>query len=290
MMESLFQNRLIVSGLLVAFSYLLKYAVARYIRSKSAQQGSDKRYLINNVKNLINLILILAILAIWSPEIQKFALSVAAFVVAIVIATKELIQNFIGFIYLSSTQPYRVGDWVQVGDTVGEVSETDWMKVTMLEIDITNYSYTGRTVFIPNNQMLAQVIKNLNYMRRYVNHQFVISQDPKAVNPYLLKQPLLEKATLYCDEFKDVAQRYNNLIEKRLDVKISGPEPSLKIATSDLGKFRFSFSVFCPTSQAKSIEQKIVEDFFSLWHKLKEDPLNQQVGSNESDKTEPTTN
>jgi len=262
-MMELFENRLFLSVIFILIAWGAKLLLAKQLRKQAEKSGTDKRYLINNIKNLINLFLIVAVFALWTPEIQSFAISIAAFIVAIVLATKEIIQCFIGFIYLSSTTPYRVGDWIQIGDVTGEVSETDWAKVTLLEVDMSSYSYTGRSVFIPNNQLMTQAIRNLNYMRRYVNHSFTLTTDVKSFNPFDVKSYLLEQARAYCDEFKDVAERYNALIEKRLEIKISGPKPSIKVSTTELGKTRVSFSFFCPTDKAKDIEQKLVHNFFT---------------------------
>lgn len=262
-MTEILSNRFFITIALIICAFFIKLFVSRRLRSYTAKTGKDKRYLINSSKNLINLLLATSVFILWIPEIQRFALSIAAFIVAIVLATKEIIQCFIGFIYLSSTVPYRVGDWIQVGEITGEVSETDWAKVTLLEVDLCSYSYTGRSVFIPNNQLMTQVIKNLNYMRRYVNHNFTVTTDIKTFNPFAIKTSLLAKAHSYCESFQDVAERYNALIEKRLDIRISGPAPSLKITTTDLGKTKISFSIFCPTEQAKEIEQKLTEDLFS---------------------------
>lgn len=261
-MSELLSNRIFITVLLVGLASLLKIVTAKVLKKRALKTDSDNRYLVNNLKNLINLVLIVAVFALWTPEIQSFAISIAAFVVAIVLATKEIIQCFIGFIYLSSTNPYRVGDWIQVGDVVGEVSETDWAKVTLLEVDVAGYGYTGRSVFIPNNQLMTQSIRNMNYMRRYVNHSFSLVTDAPCFDPKDCKKVLLNNARIYCDEFKDVAQRYNALIEKRLDIKISGPEPSIKLSTTELGKFKMTFSFFCPTHTAKELEQKLTSDFF----------------------------
>ncbi|NTS78012.1 mechanosensitive ion channel [Catenovulum sp. SM1970] len=265
-MDNSVQIRLYICLFLVIFIWLLKFGATKFIRSRSAKRGVDKRYLVNNIKNLLNLILLICLFTIWHNELQKFALSIAAFMVAIIIATKEFIQCFIGFLYISSTNPFRIGDWIQVDDFVGEVSETDWAKATLLEVDLESYTFTGRTIFIPNNQLMSHPIKNLNYLRRYANHSFTVTCDDAKVDPFSVKAELMALAKEYCHDFNDVAERYSAMIEKRLDVQIPGPEPSLEIGTTELGRIRFTFCLFCPTEQAIKIEQKLKQDFFKLWY------------------------
>ena len=55
------------------------------------------------------------------------------------------------------------------------------------------------------------------------------------------------------------------MIENRLEITISGPEPTVTMSTSDIGKFKLNFSLFCPTTDAMEIEQKLTRDFLELW-------------------------
>ncbi|SEL27356.1 Mechanosensitive ion channel [Colwellia chukchiensis] len=220
------------------------------------------------VNNIFTLLVIVLIFNIWSDEIQEFAFSIAAFIVAIVLATREFIQCFIGFIYIISSRPFRIGDWIQVGQHYGEVHSNDWAKLTLLEVNKLDYHYTGKTLYVPNSQLITSVIKNLNFLKRYAMHHFTIVRDD-SVNPFLFLETLHDKANLYCAEFKEVAIRYNQLIENRLDITIAGPEPHIQISTSDIGDTQVAFSIFCPTEKALEIEQKLTADFMQLWFENK---------------------
>jgi small-conductance mechanosensitive channel len=231
------------------------------IKRKSKQ---SRRLKINLVNNIFTLLVIVLIINIWSNEIQQFAFSIAAFIVAIVLATREFIQCFIGFIYILSSRPFRIGDWIQVGKYYGEVHSSDWAKLTLLEVNKYDYQYTGKTLYVPNSQLITSVIKNLNFLKRYAMHHFTIVRDD-SVNPFTFIDTLHEKANLYCEGFKEVAIRYNHLIENRLDISISGPEPHIQVATSELGDTQVIFSIFCPTEKALEIEQKLTADFMQLW-------------------------
>jgi small-conductance mechanosensitive channel len=205
---------------------------------------------------------------IWSEEIQKFAFSIAAFIVAIVLATREFIQCFIGFAYILSSRPFRIGDWVQVRNYYGEVHSTDWAKLTLLEINVDDYQYTGKTLYLPNSQLITSVIKNLNFLKRYAMHHFTIVRND-SVNPFEFIDELYDRASLYCGDFKEVAIRYNQLIKNRLEVHITGPEPHIQVATSEVGDTQIFFTIFCPTEIALEIEQKLTADFMTLWFKQK---------------------
>lgn len=264
MIDLIYQNRLLSTIILTTGVITFKYLLISMLRRRAKRTGRDKRYLISNLKNLINFLLVLLILSFWINEIQRFALSIAAFAVAIVLATREYIQCVIGFFYLVSTRPFRIGDWVQVGEYAGEVSATDWIKMTILEVDLKRYQYTGKTLYIPNNTLISSPIKNLNFLRRYVTHHFTITRD-EDINPYVFIDTLRKKALEKCADFHDVAARYNQIIERRLDVKIQGPEPTLEVGTNDVGHTQIRCTIFCPTDRALDIEQEITAEFMHLW-------------------------
>merc|ERR1712137_1452092 len=96
-----------------------KRIIIRLLRRQSKKSGDDRRHSINIIDQLGNAILLVLLLMLWSTEVQSLALSIAAFMVAIVFATRELIQCFIGFVYYMTTRPFRVGNWVQLGTQVG---------------------------------------------------------------------------------------------------------------------------------------------------------------------------
>ncbi|MGO3344473.1 MAG: mechanosensitive ion channel family protein [Marinomonas sp.] len=251
----------------ILFSYVIRRITKRAIRLHRTLEHDKKRQRINSLDNIFNLFLVVGFILIWSSELQNIAISIAAFMVALVIATKEFIACIVGAFYRASTRPYQVGDWIRVANYEGEVTDSDWLSTTLFEVDLKggSYTYTGRTTVVPNSVLLTQTVQNLNYMRRYVTHNFSISRLTDDVNLFEIKDEILDKIREYSEHFHEVAIRYNSLIEKRLDIKISGPEPRVRITTSHEGYNIFTVSLFCPTEEAMVIEQKVTEDFMRIW-------------------------
>ncbi|RKF20194.1 mechanosensitive ion channel family protein [Alginatibacterium sediminis] len=259
----LLDNKFLLTIALIFVTFSVRYIALKLIDRKQQAHGKDHRDLISNLKNFLIFILALMIFNVWAGELQKFAFSMAAFAVAIVIATKEFIQCLIGFFYLMSTRPFKAGEWIQVDQYVGEVSQLDWVKTTVLEIDIHNYQYTGKTLYIPNNKLITSTIKNLNFLKRYAVHNFVLVRDT-CVNPFDFSEQLKTNANGYCEEFEDVAARYNQSIERKIGGSIVGPKPQLEVGTTDIGLIKLEFTIFCPTETALDIEQKLTSDFMRL--------------------------
>jgi small-conductance mechanosensitive channel/CRP-like cAMP-binding protein len=79
-------------------------------------------------------------------------------VVAILIglAGQNLLGGIIAGVSLQISRPYKVGDWLQVGDRFAEVMEINW-RSTRLRTNDNIY------LDIPNNEIVRQTIVNLHY-------------------------------------------------------------------------------------------------------------------------------
>ncbi|AWL11085.1 hypothetical protein HMF8227_00589 [Saliniradius amylolyticus] len=262
------EYKLALSVTLAMLILIVRRWVIKGIRRRAKRKAQDKRPVVNAIKNITNLSLVFFLLAIWSAELQHLALSIAAFVVGIVLATREYIQCFTGFLYVTSTRVFRVGDWVEVGDVCGEVVESDWLSLTLQEVYLPTYDYTGKTLNIPNNQLFTKPVRNLNFLKRYATHTFTITRN-QTVNVFQFIERLHERAKKHCLHFRDVAIRYNSMIEHRLDVTIPGPDPTIRVTTSELGDTEVTITIFCPTEEAIEIEQKITSDFMAYWYATK---------------------
>src|SRR5437868_11825534 len=77
-------------------------------------------------------------------------------VIMLGIAGQNLFGGIIAGMSLQITRPYKVGDWLKIGDTYAEVREINWRSTRLC---------TNDTIYldIPNNEMVRQTIVNLHY-------------------------------------------------------------------------------------------------------------------------------
>lgn len=259
-------NKIVTSAIIVILFLLLQRGVLKLIRLRSRRKGEDRRHTLNLLEQVSNGILFILLILVWGSEIQSLAISIAAFMVAIVIAMREFIQCFLGFIYYLGAKPFRVGDWVQMNKVVGEVVEMDWAKTALLEIDEETHDYTGKHVYVPNSHLVTQMVKNLNFLRRYKLHTFSITNDAK-LNPYSLLPSFIARARAHCEFYRDVAERYKSLIERHMEVEFIQIDPTIGIETNEYGHIVVSVALFCPTDEAHDLQQKISADWMNLWHR-----------------------
>lgn len=277
------EYKLLTSLVLLVILHYIKKGILRLIKRRSSRRGEDRRNQINILEQLGNAFIIILLMMVWSSEIQTLAISIAAFMVAIVLATREFIQCFMGFIYYLGARPFRVGDWIQMNNVIGEVVEMDWAKTALLEVDAETFNYTGKHVYVPNSQLVTQTVRNLNFMRRYRLHSFEIVNEP-TVNAYSLLPAFHARAQAHCEYFRDVAERYKGLIERHLEQEFIRIDPEVEIKTNELAKVVVKVSLFCPTAEAHELEHKMCSDWLSLWFKaMKEEQ--KQIESQQGDQS-----
>lgn len=263
-------NQWIISIAFVAACLVLRWLSVRFVKRVVKDEENLHRRWTNTITNITSLVIIIGLVIIWLSELRFVALSIAAFAVALVVATREQIQCFLGALYIASSRAFSIGDWIKVGDHYGEVVRSDWLTTTLLEVDVEgmSYSYTGRSLVIPNYKFSTGVIQNLNFMRRYVAHSFSIVREADAISVRDARLYLEDLVREYCSPFKEVADRYSTLIEKRLGIALSVSDLKVRVATNETARNVFVVTIFCPTQEATRIEEEITEDFLDYWYSV----------------------
>ncbi|GGA85840.1 mechanosensitive ion channel protein MscS [Neiella marina] len=241
----------------VTFSYFLK-----------GIEPSEQQHRASTIRNASSLLIVVLIGFIWLSELQNVALSLAAFMVAIVVATKEFLQCLLGFFVWSLNRQFRIGDWIDINGMAGQVVDVDWVKTTIQEVNLSgDYSYTGKTLYIPNNTLLLYPAKNLNFMRRYVMHSFSVVREAN-INIEPIIEPLRAELDQLVEPFRDTANRYSGFLHQRMDIEATQVDPSVSLSTTELGKNKLTITMFCPTEQVAELQQNATRTFLRLWHEM----------------------
>ncbi|MCG3728694.1 mechanosensitive ion channel family protein [Vibrio cincinnatiensis] len=266
--DYLLTNKLVLTLLVLSVIMLLKRIALAQIRGDVSFLSEEQRKWMSRAKNGAFAASLLILFLLWKSEISQFALSVTAIAIAIVVASKEIILCFTGSIQRASSRSFRMGDWIEVGKVCGEVIEHNMMATVIQEIDLQHgqYHYTGKTATLPNSLFFTHPVKNLNFMKRYVFHNFSIVV-PRFVNLYPLLPIMHERMDAHFTHFIDVARRYNSMIEKHAGVDLPSAEPHIEITSAPAGEQIVHFMIFCPTEKANHLEQLIRQDFMQEYEK-----------------------
>lgn len=164
---------------------------------------------------LVFLIALLLVLSIgYHAERELKGLLAGSGIIAIIFgfAGQNLFGGIIAGMSLQINRPYRVGDWLQVGDRFGEVREINWRSTRLCTND-------NIYLDIPNNEIVRQTIINLHYptevhaMRIRVGVDYnvppnrvkaVLGRAAQAANGVLANPPV----TVFLVDFADHAVTY----------------------------------------------------------------------------------
>ncbi|MEZ9525201.1 mechanosensitive ion channel family protein [Enterovibrio norvegicus] len=260
------EHKFLFTLIVITVIWIIRRILIRFIWGETNFLSEDQRKWISRTKNGTFTTLLIVMFILWRSEINEFALSLTAIAVAVVVASKEIILCFTGSIQRASSRSFQIGEWIEVGSQCGEVIEHNLMATKIQEIDLHHgtYNYTGKTVTFPNSLFFTTPVKNLNFMKRYVYHEFSITIKETA-NLFPLIPSLLARIDDHCEDFYEVATRYNHVIERHAGVDLPGADPHIHVTTTSLGDQQVHVRLFCPTERATELEQLIREDFMTLF-------------------------
>lgn len=279
-MELTFDNELVrdsIATLVLAVVIIIVRAfLLRVVRAGSDVLNQDQRRWTVGIRNGSWAVLVLGLFFVWAPQLQTLALSITAFAVAVVLATREVIACLVGGLARAGTQPFKIGDWVAIEGTTGEVVDMDAMGVRLQEIDIAGrtYQYTGNLHLVPNVKLLTSSITKLSAQRRLVFHDVTVTvqQDlHSSLDPELLLKHLQEIAETHFSPHREAATAFLEKMRRKTHLDIQGVEPELFLRSTEFSHFVFTARLCLPTAQAARIATEITRAFLAAVRQKRED-------------------
>ena len=266
---------LLASLLLLLVLWVSRKLVERLLRARAEVPPHLLRRWIATTRNAFLFLLLLGLVLIWAPQLRTFALSLTAVAVAVVVATKELILCVSGSILRASSRAFSVGDWIEVADMRGEVVDHSIIATTLQEFEPGSFHYTGRTIVLPNSAFFTAPIRNLSVVRDYTFHSFAVTTEP-VLDMVREADRIAAIVETHYGRHRAEAAQANARIERRTGVDILDPEDRIRFSTTEMGKYRVTITLFCPTRLAEPLESNITRDLMSLFHgrnqPISEDP------------------
>jgi small-conductance mechanosensitive channel/CRP-like cAMP-binding protein len=150
---------LILLSTTIVIAFINHYIWNAYFEQRGIPVPKLLRDLVASIVFLVALMLVLSIG--YHAETQLRGLLAGSGVLAIILgfAAQNLLSSVIAGLSLQIQQPYKVGDWLKIGDNYGEVMEIRWGATRLRTND-------SIMLHIPNNEMVKQTIVNLSYPTR----------------------------------------------------------------------------------------------------------------------------
>ena len=259
------------SVVLIVTVVFVRGFLIRHIRKDDEILAKEQRRWIIRIKNTAAVLILIGLILIWAPQLHTFALSIAAFAVALVVATKEMILCLVGAVMRATSQPFKVGEWVTVDDFTGEVIDLDAFSFRLQEVDMEGktYQFTGRTVTIPNSALFSSKIVNANFFKAYIFEDVRVAVQFTDIDPVAALDALKASVEKQFEPLRKDAVTFNKKIRKRAAIDVGPAEPVYDLTTSELGHYQFHARLFVPTAQASDIGSEISKDFLSRIYKMR---------------------
>ena len=185
------------------------------------------------------------LLRIWNLPTDWFVGSSALIGAFLGFGSSQTINNIVAGFYVLVTQPFKVKDYVKIGDLEGQVEE--------ITVNYTNlYTPTFNLLKVPNTQVMNSRILNLTH-EGFIKYTFTVGFDHDLSNRVILEecvQPAI-------DEFH----------EKHAEKQLRKPEAYLEMGDR-WGKVVL-IRIFIPKGEAKTLhilQPELLDMILNKWH------------------------
>ena len=256
--------------ILVLIAILGRIVVVRMITGRGGVLSDTRRKWISVVQNSTILFLILGCIFIWSPQLSTFALSLTAFAVALVVATKEYILCVVGAIYRATSNPFAVGDIIEIQNLRGEVLTEGILTTKLQELGTSSsrFHYSGRILTIPNSVLLTHTVYNEHFRKVHLHHSFKVTVEP-GIDPSKIVKDILPRLSPLSKEADIIAHKSWLKIRDKIQTELPTRDPKIALETNDHGKISFIITVFCTPKEASIYETDVTEFILSAVHGAK---------------------
>jgi small-conductance mechanosensitive channel len=259
------------SLILIAAIAILRRFLIKYVRKDDEIMSKDQRRWVIRIKNASVGVMLVGLILIWAPQLHTFALSITAFAVALVVATKEMILCLTGAFMRATSSSFKVGEWITIDGVTGEVVDLDAFSFRLQEVDMAGktYQFTGRTITIPNSKLFTNNVENANFFKAYIFEDVRVGVQFTDIDPAVALSIFKDVSVKYYEPYAKDAAAFNKKIRKRAGIDVGSPDPVFDLTTSELGHYQFHGRFFLPTNLASNVGVDITQEFLSKIHHMR---------------------
>ena len=157
----IFLERIFYTSLTISLVYFFFFVV----ESLTLRRIKDERerYSFRRTVSILKILVLgVILLRVWI-DTNYILVAYGIIGAGVAVALQDLFKNFVGGILIIFSNPYRIGDRIEISETMGDVIDIGILTTRMLEIharDVKGDQATGRIVIIPNGHVLSSRVFN----------------------------------------------------------------------------------------------------------------------------------
>ena len=229
------QQKLLITGIVVILLLVARWMVLRSIHTRfdEADVGYRARKVVTYVATFVGM---LALAWIWIDAFSNLSTFLGLLSAGVAIALSDVLKNMVGWGYIMSRRPFRVGDRVEVAGTKGDVVDVRLFRFSLMEVGnwVDAEQSTGRLVHVPNGTLFTDQVANYTEGFEYIWHELPVlvtfESDWRRAEAIILgalkaHAPDLERGA--ATRIRQTARTYH--------IKIGAPTPIVYLTVKDSG-------------------------------------------------------
>jgi len=224
--------------ILVLGYYLVKLGLALGTRIAVNRLNADANYaklFARWMRWLALVFLVVIALVVVKIPLTVFAFLGGAVAIGFGFGTQNLIKNLISGLMILGERPFRLGDYIIVGDKAGTVTSIDLRSTTIIDID-------GIETLIPNSTFIEQNVTNWTYSNKRVRYAIKIG--------VAYGSPVRQ----VMDLLHDVAERHGHVLK----------EPAPEVLFVDFGADSLDFTLYYWLDLGRSTGRIVASDLRAM--------------------------
>lgn len=257
---TLFLIKLAITFGLMASGFFVNRGLSWSLRKLHPHHPEKARSQLVFLKNLVRMAVFFLLISVWASQITGAFLSVVAIAGAMIITGKEVVLSLLGYISISLTKPFRIGDYIEIGTQNGRVIDIDLLSTKLFEIGMSG-KYTGRRLAVPNVMVFTHTIKHLSMLGKFSLYTIEIILPFKA-DTVKAEQVALQVANAVSAAWLDEADQYFDRIEVSEFVDLPSAKPEVFWQAYNELAHKMIVRLACPLEKRGDAEQAIYRGFW----------------------------
>jgi len=142
---------------------LIILSISKFIKNRTARfiRDTDLRYKLRKIISFITYTLVIFLITlVFSDRLGGLTVALGVAGAGIAFALQEVIVSVAGWLAITFSNFYRVGDRIQLGGNVGDVIDVGILRTTMMECRewVAGDQYTGRIIRVANSYVFKDSV------------------------------------------------------------------------------------------------------------------------------------
>ncbi len=253
------QSQILVSVITVLVIWIIQRTIIKFLVNRI--EDPPVRYQWQKVIKYISVtIALILLIRIWFGAFTSLGTYFGLLSAGLAIAFKDLLVNMVGWMFILTRQPFKVGDRIEINNITGDVIDIRLFQFSVIEIGnwVDADQSTGRIINIPNGIIFSTPQANFTLGFEYIWHEIPVlvtfESDWKKA-----KKILTEIITEHSGDFSQNAAEQLRKASRKFLIYYKNLTPIVYTTVKDSGVL-LTIRFICHVRQRRTLEEKIWED------------------------------